>query len=85
MVDSIEKFLEVKINQDVVALGNIALRLSYRLMGRAPRSESIAVLGKRWIPLLLQNLQHGLLDQSVEEEELKWWVSRRLTGWAGRL
>jgi len=25
------------------------------------------VLGKRWIPLLLQNLQHGLLDQSVDD------------------
>jgi hypothetical protein len=36
-------------------------------MGRAPRSESVAVLGKRWIPLLLQNLQHGLLDQSVDD------------------
>ena len=43
------------------------MRLGYRLMGRAPRSESVAVLGKRWIPQLLQNLQHGLLDQSVDD------------------
>lgn len=52
MVDSIEIFFEAKINHDIVALGNVALRLSYRLMGRAPRSESVAVLGKRWIPQL---------------------------------
>jgi len=25
------------------------------------------MLGKRWVPLLLQNLQHGLLDQSVDD------------------
>ena len=28
----------------IFMLGNVALRLSYRLMGRAPRPESIAVL-----------------------------------------
>src|SRR6202166_3979269 len=36
-------------------------------MGRAPRTESVAVLRKRWVPLLLQHLQHGLLDQSIDD------------------
>src|SRR5258706_315474 len=34
-------------------------------MGRASRAKSVTVLGKRWVPPLLQHLQHGLLDQSV--------------------
>jgi hypothetical protein len=33
MVDSIEKPFEVEVNNDVVALGNVALRLGYRLVG----------------------------------------------------
>jgi len=34
-------------------------------MGRAPRSEAVTMPRKRRVPLLLQNLQQGLLDQSV--------------------
>jgi hypothetical protein len=67
VIDSIEEFLEVEVNDDIVAFGDITLCLSYRLMGRAPRTESVTVLGKRRVPLLLQNLQHGLLDQSVDD------------------
>src|SRR5258708_1506928 len=67
MIDPVEKFFEIKINDDVVARGNVWLRLGYRLMGGASRSEAVTVLGKRRIPPLLENLQQGLLDQSVDD------------------
>jgi site-specific DNA recombinase len=67
MIDPVEKFFEIKINYDVVARGNVSLRLGYRLMGGASRSEAVAVPGKRRIPPLLENLQQGLLDQSVDD------------------
>jgi hypothetical protein len=36
-------------------------------MGGASRAEAVAVLGECRIPLLLENLQQGLLDQSVDD------------------
>jgi hypothetical protein len=53
VVNSVEEFFEIEINDDVVALGNVSLRLSHRLMGRAPRAESVTMLRKRWVPLFL--------------------------------
>src|SRR6202011_1597920 len=46
---------------------NVSLRLGHRLMSGASRSEAVAMLGKRRVPLLLENLQQGLLDQSVDD------------------
>jgi hypothetical protein len=65
MIDSIEEFFEIDIDHVVVALGDVALRLGYCLMGGTPRAETVTVLGKRWVPALLENLQQGLLDQST--------------------
>ena len=59
--------LRLKVNQDAVARGNVSLRLGDRLMSGASRSEAVAMLGKRRVPLLLKNLQQGLLDQSVDD------------------
>jgi hypothetical protein len=56
-----------KIDHDVVTLGDVSLRLGHRLVGRAPWSEAIAVLGERLIPPILENLQQGLLDQPVDD------------------
>src|ERR1700747_2716692 len=67
MIDPVEKFLEIKVNHDAVARGNVSLRLGHRLVGGASRSEAVTVLGKRRVPLLLENLQQGLLDQSVDD------------------
>jgi site-specific DNA recombinase len=53
VVNSVEKFFEVEINDDVVAFGNVSLRLGHCLMGRAPRAESVTMLRKRRVPLLL--------------------------------
>src|SRR5271167_3371806 len=55
------------VNHDIVARGNVSLRLGHRLMSGASRSEAVAMLGKRRVPSLLKNLQHGLLDQSVDD------------------
>src|SRR5690349_12016056 len=67
MIDPVEKFFEIKVNYDTVALGNVLLRLGHRLMGGASRSEAVTVLGKRRVPALLKDLQQGLLDQSVDD------------------
>ncbi len=67
MVDPVEEFFEIKVNDEAVALSNVSLRLGHCLMGGAPRSEAVAVLGKRRVPPLLENLQQGLLDQSVDD------------------
>ena len=52
---------------NAVARGNVLLRLGHRLMGGASRSEAVTVLGERRVPLLLENLQQRLLDQSVDD------------------
>src|ERR1700757_1234753 len=67
VIDSVEKFFEIKIDHDAVALGDVSLCLGHRLVGGSPRSEAVAVLGECWVPALLENLQHGLLDQPVDD------------------
>lgn len=61
MINPVEKSFEVEVNHVAVTLGNVALRLSYRLVGGASRAEPVAVFGERRVPLLLENLQQGLL------------------------
>jgi len=67
VIDSVEKLFEIEINHDVIALGNVLLRVGHCLVGGTSRSEAVAVLGKRWVPLSLENLQQGLLNQSVDD------------------
>jgi hypothetical protein len=67
LCSTFQKFFEIEVNHDAVAFGNVSLRLGHRLMGGASRSEAVTVLGKRRVPPLLENLQQGLLDQSVDE------------------
>src|SRR3954451_5493382 len=66
-VNPVEKFFEIKVNYDAVARGNVLLRLGYSLMSGASRSEAVTVPGKPRVPAFLQNLQQGLLDQSVDD------------------
>ena len=63
VIDSVEELFEIEIDHEVVAVGDVTLRLSHRLMGGAPRSKAVTVLGKRRVPPLLENLQHSLLNQ----------------------
>src|ERR1700737_906121 len=66
MIDSIKELFQIEINHPSAALRNIPLRLSHGVMRRPTRSEPIAVLGERWIPLSLQDLHHRLLDKAVQ-------------------
>src|SRR4029077_1942090 len=50
VIDSIEEFLQIKINAPAVALGDILLRLCHRLMSRPSRPKPIAVIGKCRVP-----------------------------------
>src|SRR5208337_969087 len=67
VIDPVEKLFEIEIDHDVVAVGDVTLRLSHCLMGGAPRSKAVTVLGERRVPSLLENLQHGLLNQPVDD------------------
>src|ERR1700732_3153922 len=66
VIDSIEKFLQIQINHPAIACGNVLLRLGHRLMSRPSWSEPVAVIGKRRIPLSLENLHNRLLDEPVQ-------------------
>jgi hypothetical protein len=88
MIDPVEKFFEIEVDHDAAAFGNVSLRLGHRLMSGTSRSEAVAMLGKRRAPLLLENLQQGLLDQSVDDARhaelsdpaVRLGISTRLTG-----
>src|SRR6516165_11116592 len=66
VIDPVDKFFEIKIDHDRVARGDVPLCLGHRLVRGSPR-EAVAVLGERWVPPLLENLQQGLLDQSIDD------------------
>jgi hypothetical protein len=59
VIDPVEKSFEVEVNNDTVAFGNVALRLGYRLVGGASRTEAVAVLGERWIPTLCRTCSNA--------------------------
>src|SRR6516164_5594457 len=67
VVNSVEKSFQIEINHNVVAIGDVTLCLGYSLVGGPPRPKSETVLRKRRIPSLLENLQHGLLNQAVDD------------------
>ena len=50
VIDSIEELLEVDIDDDSLALQNVALRLGDGTVGRTIRPEAVAVLGERAVP-----------------------------------
>lgn len=62
--------------------------MGYCLMGRASLAEAVAVLRERRVPLLLEDLQQGSLDQSVDDARYAEFsdppsglgISTRLTG-----
>src|SRR5207249_4387797 len=49
-----------------IAARQVFLRRRYRLMRRPPRPKPVAVVGERRVEDGLQDLQHRLLDKSVE-------------------
>jgi hypothetical protein len=67
VIDSIEKFLQVEVYHPAVAFGNVLLCLVYRLLRATPRSKTVAVFGERRVPAFLQNLQHCLLNKTIQD------------------
>ena len=65
VVDPVEKLRQVDIDNELMAFGDIGLRLRHRLVGRAPRPEAVAVLAERRVPQRLEPLQHRLLNHAV--------------------
>src|SRR4051794_2939768 len=66
MVDSVKEFLQIDIDHELVAFGDIELCLGYGLMSRATGPEPVAVLRERRVPAALQDLQDRLLDQAIQ-------------------
>ena len=66
VINPVEEFRQVYIDNEPIALGDIGLRLRHRLLGRAPRPEAVAVLAERRVPQRLEPLQHRLLDHTVD-------------------
>jgi len=67
VVNPVEKLLQVHIHDPGVVLFEVRLRLLYRLMRVAARSESEARLREGGIPLRLEHLHHRLLDEAVHD------------------
>jgi hypothetical protein len=66
VINSVEKFRQIYIDDEPIAVGDIGLRLRHRLLGRAPRPEAVAVLAERRVPQRLKPLQHRLLNHAVD-------------------
>ena len=66
VINPVEKFRQVDIDDEPIAFDDIGLRLRHRLLGRAPRPEAVAVLAERRVPQRLKPLEHRLLDHAVD-------------------
>ncbi len=65
MVDPIEELLQIEVHYPAIPFGLILLRLRDGPMLRVFRSEAVTVDRERRVPLLLQHLQHCLLNESI--------------------
>src|SRR4029077_9049828 len=81
VIDSIKELFQIEIDHPSVALRDVLLRLSHSVMRRSTRSKPVAVLGKRRVPSLLQNLHYRLLDEAIQHS----WNAERTLASAVRL
>jgi hypothetical protein len=65
VIDPVEELRQVDIDDELIAFGDVGLRMCRRLMGGAPRPKSVAVLAECRVPQRLQPLRHRLLDHAV--------------------
>src|SRR5437667_2583650 len=61
-----KNLLQVNVHDPAVSRRDVLLCPRDRLMGGATGTEAKARLGERWVPTLLQQLQHCLLDEAIE-------------------
>ena len=66
VINPVEKFRQIYIDNEPIAFGDIGLRLRHRLLGRAPRPKAVAVLAERRVPQRLKPLEHRLLNHAVD-------------------
>jgi hypothetical protein len=66
VIDPVEKFRQVYIDNELIAFGDISLRLCHRLLGRASRPEAVTMLAERRIPQRLKPLENRLLDYTID-------------------
>src|SRR4051812_11246509 len=66
VVDPVEKFGQVDIDDKLVALDDVDLCLRHRLVGGAAGPEAVAVLAECRVPLRLEPLQNRLLDHAID-------------------
>jgi len=67
VIDPVEELRQVDIDDELIAFGDIGLRLCHRLMSGALRPEAVAVFAECRVPQRLQPLQHRLLDHAVND------------------
>jgi len=65
VIDPIEELLQINIHHHPPARLHMTLRLQPRIVRLATRSETVVVHGEARINQWLQDLQQGLLDQTV--------------------
>src|SRR5690349_23303324 len=66
VIDPVEKLRQIYIDNELIAVGDIGLRLRHRLLGRASRPEAVTVLAERRVPQRLKPLEHRLLDDAID-------------------
>jgi hypothetical protein len=65
MINSIEKFLQIEIDDPAATARNQALRPGYRLIRRASGPKLKTVLGEVRFEMRLQHLEQSLVHQSI--------------------
>src|SRR6185369_9154821 len=66
VVHAVEELLQVHVHHDATTFLDEALRLHDCVVSASPRPEAVAAFREGRVEYRLQNLQQGLLDESVE-------------------
>src|SRR6266404_8058507 len=66
VVDPVEEFGQVDINDEPITFNDEGLCLRHRLVSRAARPEAVAVLAECRVPPRLKPLQDRLLDHAID-------------------
>jgi site-specific DNA recombinase len=66
VIDPVEELRQIYIDNELIAVGDIGLRLRHRLLGRASGPEAVTVLAERRVPQRLKPLEHRLLDDAID-------------------
>jgi len=65
-MDAVEESLQIHVHHPFPTFRDVPLRSTHRVVRTASRPKAVAVVGKARIESRLQDLQQGLLDETVE-------------------